>query len=163
MLAMKAIVQDMKICFNSGYHFNCPTVPFSECYDGKGKEVVSKELRKMWEGRKPGDNDMGDTSKRIYGKEKLFSHKYAYMDKVCCTLTAQKEGIIHFDKPLYLSRGEVVSISSFPQDYDFGTQSPHYVCGMSVPPVMMAQVAERIYYQWLDKIKSNGRKDLSYK
>lgn len=45
--------------------------------------------------------------------------------------------------------------ASFPQDYDFGTQSPHYVCGMSVPPVMMAQVAERIYYQWLDKIKSN--------
>lgn len=96
---------------------------------------------------------MGDASKRIYGKEKLFSHKYVYMDKVCLTLTTQKEGIIHFDKPLYLSRGEVVSISSFPQDYDFGTQSPHYVCGMSVPPVMMAQVAERIYYQWLDKIK----------
>lgn len=135
--------------------FNCPPVPFSGCYDGKGEEVVSKELRKMWEGRKPGDNDLRDAARRIYGKEKLFSHKYAYMDKVCRTLTTHKGGIIHFDKPLYLSRGEVVSISSFPQDYDFGTQSPHYVCGMSVPPVMMAQVAERIYYQWLDKIKSN--------
>lgn len=53
--------------------------------------------------------------------------------------------------------------AAFTKDYDFGNHSPHYVCGMSVPPVMMAQVAERIYYQWLDKIKSNGRKDLSYK
>ena len=32
-------------------------------------------------------------------------------------------------------------------------QQPHYVCGMSVPPVMMAQVASRIYDQWLTNIK----------
>lgn len=26
------------------------------------------------------------------------------------------------------------------------------VCGMSVPPVMMAQVANQVYKQWLSKI-----------
>lgn len=44
-------------------------------------------------------------------------------------------------------------VSSFPTDYDFGNQKPHYVCVMSVPPIMMAQVASRIYEQWLSKIK----------
>ena len=54
--------------------------------------------------------------------------------------------------PKFLAKSEVCCISSFPQDYNFGGQSPHYVCGMSVPPVMMAQVASRIWEQWLSKI-----------
>lgn len=36
--------------------------------------------------------------------------------------------------------------------YDFCGFSPHYICGMSVPPVMMAQVATRVYEQWLSKL-----------
>ena len=53
----------------------------------------------------------------------------------------------------WLSNESVCKVSSFPTDYDFGNQKPYYVCGMSVPPVMMAQVASRIYEQWLSKIK----------
>lgn len=49
------------------------------------------------------------------------------------------------------SVGKVCCISSFPQDYNFAGQSPHYVCGMSVPPIMMAQIANQIYEQWLKK------------
>lgn len=41
------------------------------------------------------------------------------------------------------------NIQSFPQDYDFGDQSAQYICGMSVPPVMMAQIATEVYQQWL--------------
>lgn len=52
----------------------------------------------------------------------------------------------------WLSKSDICKISSFPQDYDFCSQKPEYVCGMSVPPVMMAQVASRIYEQWLSKI-----------
>ena len=53
----------------------------------------------------------------------------------------------------WLSTSDICKVSSFPQDYDFGSQQPHYVCGMSVPPIMIAQVASRIYEQWLSKIK----------
>lgn len=52
----------------------------------------------------------------------------------------------------WLSKSDICKVSSFPQDYDFCNQKPHYICGMSVPPVMMAQVASRIYEQWLEKI-----------
>ena len=54
----------------------------------------------------------------------------------------------------WLSTSDICKVSSFPQDYDFCSQKPHYVCGMSVPPVMMAQVASRIYEQWLSKINA---------
>ncbi|MFS2550904.1 DNA (cytosine-5-)-methyltransferase, partial [Phocaeicola dorei] len=40
----------------------------------------------------------------------------------------------------------------FPQDYNFCGLSPHYICGMSVPPVMMAHVASRIWKYWLSKL-----------
>ncbi len=54
----------------------------------------------------------------------------------------------------WLSNESVCKVSSFPQDYDFGNQKPYYVCGMSVPPVMIAQIASRVYEQWLSKIKT---------
>ena len=28
-------------------------------------------------------------------------------------------------------------------------QSVQYICGMSVPPVMMAKISEQVYRQWL--------------
>ena len=52
----------------------------------------------------------------------------------------------------WLSKSDICKISSFPQDYDFGTQKPHYLCGMSVPQIMIAQIAHQIYEQWLSKI-----------
>jgi DNA (cytosine-5)-methyltransferase 1 len=43
-------------------------------------------------------------------------------------------------------------IGTFPLDYNFIKNKPIYVIGMSVPPVMTAQIATRIYDQWLAKI-----------
>ena len=48
-------------------------------------------------------------------------------------------------------KGKVFSCF-FPQDYDFGTQKPEYICGMSVPPIMIAQIATQVYEQWLTKL-----------
>ena len=39
----------------------------------------------------------------------------------------------------------------YPQDYNFKTIQPQYLIGMSVPPVMMAQIANQIYLQWFKK------------
>lgn len=52
----------------------------------------------------------------------------------------------------WLSREDICKVSSFPLDYDFGSQKPHYICGMSVPPIMIAQIATQVYEQWLTKI-----------
>ena len=41
------------------------------------------------------------------------------------------------------------NLQTFPQDYDFCGNSAKYVCGMSVPPNMMANIATEVWEQWL--------------
>lgn len=99
-----------------------------------------------------GDIDMSNAYRKLTGKRGFFNQCYLYEDEICNTLTAHSDSAIPFKKPVYLSTAEVCNISTFPQDYDFCGFSPHYICGMSVPPVMMAQVATRVYEQWLSKL-----------
>ena len=132
--------------------FNEKPILFREVADYSGDEVNSKVVRTLWENRQYGDTNQGDANFRLYGKGSNFNQAYVYTDKICPTLASKKTCLIHFDKPLYLGQSEVCCISSFPQDYNFAGQQPHYVCGMSVPPVMMAQVASRIYDYWLSNI-----------
>ena len=132
--------------------FNENPILFREVADYSGDEVKSKVVRTLWENRQYGDTKQSDANFRLYGKGSNFNQSYVYTDKVCPTLSSRKPCLIYFDKPLYLGQSEVCCISSFPQDYNFAGQQPNYVCGMSVPPVMMAQVASRIYDYWLSKI-----------
>lgn len=99
-----------------------------------------------------GDIDMSNAYRKLTGKRGFFNQCYLYEDEICNTLTAHADSTIPFNKPVYLSKSEVCNASTFPQDYDFCGFSPHYICGMSVPPVMMAQVATRVYEQWLSKL-----------
>ena len=48
-----------------------------------------------------------------------------------------------------LSYQELKLCGSFPLDYNFKSNKLGYLIGMSVPPVMTAQIATRIYDQWL--------------
>lgn len=66
------------------------------------------------------------------------------------TVTASSGSeLTHWSEPRYLSGPEIVRLQSFPDDYRFGKESPHYVCGMSVPPLMMKAVAEQVRAQLL--------------
>lgn len=127
-------------------------IMFSDVVAGVGREIKSKEMRKRWESRLPTDDDFGDVTTRLYGRRLTFNTQFAFLDRVCNTLTGKEDSTVHYDKPFYLSTQEVTTIATFPQDYNFAGNKPHYVCGMSVPPVMMAQVASRIWEQWLSKI-----------
>lgn len=132
--------------------FNETVIPFNDFSDGLGDGVDSPKMRQVWELRKDGDSDFANANEREFGKRRMFNMQYVYPDKVCPTLSARKDCLIRFDIPKYLSATEVCCISSFPQDYNFGKEQPWYVCGMSVPPVMMANVASNIYEQWLSKL-----------
>lgn len=132
--------------------FDEPPIMFGEIADYSGDKVKSRVLKTLWDNRRYGDISQGNANERLYGKHSNFNQSYVYEDKICPTLQSKKTCLIHFERPYFLSQNEVCCISSFPQDYDFMGQQPHYICGMSVPPVMMAQVASRVYEQWLSKI-----------
>lgn len=124
-------------------------IPMQDVTDFSGREINSKVVRLLWDNRKPGDVNQSAANERLFGKNANFGQSYAYPEKVCPTLTSKESSLIHYDQPRYLGTSEVCSVSTFPQDYNFAGQSPHYICGMSVPPVMMAQVASAIWEQWL--------------
>jgi DNA (cytosine-5)-methyltransferase 1 len=63
---------------------------------------------------------------------------------------------IHFNQYKLLNRSEICQIGSYPLDYDFNGIEAKYLIGMSVPPVMTAQIANQINIQWLSKIKTNS-------
>lgn len=111
------------------------------------------KMKEYWEARQPQDNLFSDTVERLCGVYKCFTNSYVKMDKVCQTLTSNSDCVYLYDEYRKPNRQEVCCISSFPQDYDFLSEPYYYICGMSVPPVMMAQVASRVYEQWLKPIK----------
>lgn len=133
-------------------NFNEPPILFGEVADYNGDEIKSKRMRKVWEARQPSDDGFGDITKRINGKESMFNMRFGKPGEVSHTLVTDKSYMVHYERPCYYSDTEVVKVQSFPVDYDFAGQRPHYVCGMSVPPVMMANVASNIYEQWLSKL-----------
>lgn len=132
--------------------FNNPMIPFREVVDYSGREISGHKTKLLWKNRVFGDVSQEYASMRLYGKKSNFGQSYVYLDKICPTLTAKEDSLILFDQPRYLGRSEVCCISSFPQDYNFINQMPHYVCGMSVPPIMMAKISLEIHKQWLSKV-----------
>jgi len=130
-----------------------PVIPLGEISDYQGYHWEhNSKMHELWSNRKMGDVNLAQANKRLYGSEAFFSQRLCYEDKVCPTLTSESNGKLHFKEPCFLSNREITYASTFPEDYDFMGHKAHYLCGMSVPPVMMAQIATRVWDQWLSKI-----------
>lgn len=74
----------------------------------------------------------------------FFNYCFVYDNQVALTITAHCNNI-RWDKKCFLSKQDIISISTFPQDYKFLSENIDnvaYICGMSVPPVMIKRVAE---------------------
>lgn len=127
-------------------------IPFKFIHDGEGRAFSSPVIKKLWDNRMPNDNHQGDANMRLYGKGSNFNQSYAHKEKVLPTIASKESCMINYDTPTYLSKNEKCKAGTFPLDYHFKEVSPHYLIGMSVPPVMTAQIATRIYEQWLSKI-----------
>jgi site-specific DNA-cytosine methylase len=54
----------------------------------------------------------------------------------------------HYKYARKLNNCEMGLGGSFPADYDFKKMQPRYLIGMSVPPIMTAQIANQIFIQW---------------
>ena len=131
-------------------NFNERPILYREFADENGIPLnKNTETYKRWKQRQNKDKSLGDTVKRREdGKISGFTCHYLRLNEVSATLTAGQRPL-RFDKAMTISDNDVVKISSFPADYNFNGNDPYYVCGMSVPPVMMANIADQIYEQWL--------------
>ena len=73
-------------------------------------------------------------------------------NRVLPTLRAASNSYYHYKEERRLYDIEIILGGSYPKDYNFLTNKPIYLIGMSVPPIMTAQISSRIYEQWLSNI-----------
>ena len=90
----------------------------------------------------------------VHHKGMLHNSSKVDRNKVLPTIAAHRDGgSYHWKHPRALTKIENCKAGSFPLDYNFLNLKSKYLVGMSVPPVMVAQIATEISNQWLTKIK----------
>ncbi len=87
----------------------------------------------------------GKSFSHVHEKGSLFNWIKVHPNKPLNTLaTVNARKLFHWKQPRILSDREWIHGQSFPDDYEFLDADPRYVCGMSVPPLMMQRVATEI-------------------
>ena len=130
--------------------FSYTPIRFGEVRTESGKDFMflDGEYKRLLEKARPSDKKIADVRKRLNEGTSGFNNKIVSDEDICPCITASGNQYRLRDRK-HFSDGDYVNVSTFPQDYDFNGNSVHYVCGMSVPPVMMANIARQVYEQWL--------------
>lgn len=134
-------------------NFNYDPIPFGEVRSKKGVEFSTDDalFLKMLSEAKTTDKKIGDIAERMTGdKSKYFTSMILQDNIVAPTITSGGSIMRFYDKKL-CSDEDFTNIQSFPQDYDYCGNNVQYVTGMSVPPNMMANIAQEVYDQWLKR------------
>lgn len=129
-------------------HFGESPILFGQIRTEQGKPATPYQ-KHLLERKQRSDHCLGDVSMRLFGKSSQFNNSILWDDEVASTLTSNGTIFRAYDDK-QLSDLDIIRIQTFPEDYDFNGQPVQYVCGMSVPPVMMMRIADEIRHQWLD-------------
>jgi DNA (cytosine-5)-methyltransferase 1 len=132
--------------------FNEPPILFGQVRSKEGStEGLSNSRGELIKFRLPMDKSINDINLRLNNKTSGFNARIRHDDEVCRTITSGEIDYRYFDGKV-CTKEDYINCGSFPQDYNFLNIKPKYLIGMSVPPVMMAQVANQVYEQWLKKL-----------
>ena len=129
-------------------NFNEKPILFGEVRSEKGDDSRNTEWKRILKKHfKYGDKCINDINQRL-GKTGGFTDLIIYDKDVCYTVASNGQMFRACDKE-HFTNSDIKNVSTFPQDYDFGKENVKYICGMSVPPNMTANIAMEIYKQWL--------------
>lgn len=92
------------------------------------------------------DENVSDVMYRVYGKISGLTHRIAKNEKVFPTQTGDHSDI-WTESGNHPSTLDVVHASTFPEDYNFANGKAEYICGMSVPPIMIKRIVTRLIEQ----------------
>lgn len=135
--------------------FNEKEIFFGEYRDEIGLEDES-ERSKLMEFRIKSDKCCSDINERVHNKFSGFNAMIRHDNEVCGTITSGETDRRYFDGKICTNK-DLMLTGSYPLDYNFLNETKSksavkYLIGMSVPPVMTAQIASNIYEQWISKL-----------
>ena len=138
-------IPDLKLIFSE------KPILFGDFANHIGRNLPKNgKLFSDWNARKKGDKNFSEICLRQENTAKSFGRVLLHDTRVAPTVVSGNQ-YIYFDKFQEVGAADISQIGSFPLDYDFRNVSPTYLIGMSVPPVMTAQIAHQICLQWLSK------------
>ena len=152
----------MALQYELDMSFNYEPVLYGTIKSGIGDEM-NKETRvyKLLCLAEENDRYLCDVVRRTEGRESLFSHvvlqdqcekercfnnKIAWDHNVLQTITAHLDYHRGIEKER-ISELDIIHAQTFPEDYDFLDNSWNtvaYICGMSVPPIMIKRIVQRL-------------------
>lgn len=126
--------------------FNEDAIPFKFVDEGQVKRKPIRDGIKDYYKITP----MGKCVSTVHPKGMYFGTYKQHPEMVSNTCIADSGGgiMLHPTEDGYLTDNEYIQIGTYPLDYNFKSIDPKYLIGMSVPPVMTAQIATQIAYQW---------------
>lgn len=134
------------------FDFHEPKVYFYEIFDKTDfTRNLTEQEQWVWDRKSKNDYKISHILEREQGKNSGYTRYIVKAGDVCPTLTTTK--FICYDYPRAMNATEIKKISTFPLDYQAPETKLQFLCGMSVPPVMMAQISYEIYKQWFSKLK----------
>ena len=73
-----------------------------------------------------------------------FNNIVVYDQDVMQTVAGDHGSLWDFTEKAQVSYKSIANASTFPQDYDFCDERVAYICGMSVPPIMIKRIVQRL-------------------
>jgi len=131
--------------------FNEPGIKFGEVYYNLHDRDLAPRARELWDKKILNDSGLDGACFRETDKKHFFGYCIIKKDKIPNTVIANDMSVL-YDEPRHYNKIELCRIGSYPLDYNFIKNKPYYLIGMSVPPVMTAQISTEIYNQWLNKL-----------
>lgn len=129
--------------------FNEKPISYKEIRETPIEKITPLDY-KLWKKRLPTDNSICDINLRLYNKNSRFNSIIVKENKILNTI-ASSNGCEYIDEKTgkKVHEESLIKAGTFPLDYNFLDVKPKYLIGMSVPPVMMAQLANQVFKQLL--------------
>lgn len=133
--------------FNLDMSFNYEPIYFAEIKDGVGDHLNEETVMYKWLCKaKECDKRISDTLVRLGEKEKFFNERICWEHNIVQTV-ASNGGMYRGTEKTRVSCEDIINAQTFPQDYDFINRTRanvQYICGMSVPPIMIKRIVTRL-------------------
>lgn len=134
-------------------YFNYEPINYSDIRCGKTviESVKHTKMFDIFQKAVYGEHKLSETYYRIAGvPNKYFSEAIVYDNEVLPTLVSGHSRYWTFEHKGAVPTEDWISSQTFPQDFDFCTDSNHscvYILGMSVPPIMIKRVVDSLIEQ----------------
>ena len=124
--------------------FNYEPITYGEIKEGVGRTLrKSSKYYQLLCVAEPCDKSVADVLERLGEKGVGFTDRLAWDGDILSTIKANMSIYVPETKGM-ISKQDVIHAQTFPEDYDFGAENVGYICGMSVPPIMIKRIVTRL-------------------